>query len=350
MLLPVGQHVARAQYQYDPGDFAVTIGEYVEGTGVGSDYISGDPFDDPYAALGRPTVDTTGDRWNIPLDGPVPVVPVYPAFRSYEVVSIGLDGQIILVFDHPVVNEPRNPYGIDFVVFGNASQAIAGGAPWTNGDPNDMIAGPSGLIEPGAVSVSQDGQSWYTFTDSPIPGTDAPSCDVFAPTLGRVYDPDNPDMSIGQWNEWWGVPTDPTWPLDPRLTWSDFGGQTVADIAQTYEESAGGTGFDLEWLPEPGLDWIQYVRIVGPSAGGTPELDAVSDVFPRLGDFDRDDDLDLADFARFQACFTGPGNVRTLGGCFPADFDGNLVSGDMDVDLDDYEQFAQYFTGPGTDE
>ena len=74
--------------------FATQVVEYVPGTGIGNDWISGDPYDDPNTALGRPTVDTTGDDWFIPLDEPVPVVPVYPAFRAFEIVTVGYDGYL----------------------------------------------------------------------------------------------------------------------------------------------------------------------------------------------------------------------------------------------------------------
>jgi len=344
-------------YEYDPNEFAVAIIEYVEGSGIGADWISGLPFNDSMTALGRPTIDTTGDNWFIPLSESVPVVPVYPPFRSFEVVSIGHDGHIILMFDHPIANHSRNPYGVDFVVFGSVSLVVGSGQSWINRDPSLVTVDDSGgFTEPGTVSVSQDGVNWHVFSDQigphadpegPYDGTDGPYADVFAPTLGRVYDPENPEASIGDWNEWWSVPTDPTIPLDPRMKWSDFYGMTVADIAREYEDSAGGTGFDLDWLEVPGLDWIQYVRIEGPAEGWTPEIDAVSDVFPHLGDFDHDADVDLADFAAFQPCFTGPDGQRTLRDCFPADFDGNPADDDMDVDLDDYRLFAEQFNGPG---
>lgn len=343
-------------YEYEPADFAVTVVEYVEGAGIPFDAPSGIPFNDPSRALGRPTVDTTGDGWDLPPEEIAPVVPVYPAFRAFELVSTGVAGRLIVKFDRPVTNDPRNPYGADFIIFGNASHILDWQTPWTNGDPNlTTVFDPGGFIEPGTVSVSQDGAIWHTFSRDSGPhadpegsyaGTDGPYADVFAPTLGRVYDPSVPDDSLGAWNLWWSLPTDPTLPLDPRLKWVDFQFSTVAEIAQIYEDSAGGTGFDLDWLEVPGLDWIQYVRIEGLDAGSTPEVDAVSDVFAHLGDFERDGDVDLADFARFQNCFTGSGNVRALRTCCSADFDGNLATGEMDVDLDDFAQFRAYWSGP----
>ena len=339
------------------GDHPDAVISYTPGQGGGSDYITGTPMTDPSQALGRPTIDTTGDVFNLPESDVVPVVPVYPAFRSFELVSLGLGGELVLRFDEPVGDDPRNPYGVDFIVFGNSFVILDWQSPWLNGDPSLLLVQDwGGSIEPGSVSVSQDGAVWHTFSDAvgphadpqgPYAGTDGPWADVFAPTLGRVYDPSDPDPSLGPWNLWWSAPTDPTWPIDPRWRWSDLQWRSLAEIATLYEESAGGAGFDLQWLQVPGLDWVRYVRIANGGAGLSPEIDAVADVFPRLGDFDRDGDVDLADAAAFMNCFTGPGGERALRTCFPADFDADARAGEQDVDLDDFAEFVGYFAGPG---
>jgi hypothetical protein len=340
--------------------FASEVISYVAGTGVGIDPISGEPYNDPSRALGPPTVDTTGDGFDIPADEVVPVVQVYSAFRAFELVTIGADGSLVLRFDHPVENHPRNPYGIDFTIFGNASVIIDWQNPWLNGDPNATTIGDlGGFIEPGTVSVSQDAIAWHTFStdqgphadpESPYFLTDGPFADVFAPTLGRIYDPEHPDPGLGGWNLWWSFPTDPTAPLDPRLTWDHLYGRTVAEAAILYEHCAGGTGFDLNWLEGADLDWIQYVRITAPSAGAKPEIDAVADVFPHLGDCDADGDVDLTDLASFQRCFTGEDGVRALRTCYCVDFDADLAAEppDVDVDLEDFLRFAGFLTGPSS--
>ena len=72
--------------------------------------------------------------------------------------------------------------------------------------------------------------------------------------------------------------------------------------------------------------------------GALPSLTLIG---PLLGDFDEDEDVDLADYAWFQRCFTGP-DVTAIPECRRCDFER-----DDDVDLDDYSIFASKLTGPG---
>ena len=265
--LPVPAEACNA-YAYDPNDFAAEVIYYDEGAGADLDWITSMPFNDPYNALGRPTIDTTGDNWNMPVSEIVPLVSVYPAFRSFELVTIGNGGELIVKFNCPVADDINNPYGIDFIVFGNSQQNT--GLYWKNKDPELFeITGSSVIEEPALVSVSQDGIFWYTFD----PNT-SPLADTFAPTLGRVYDPNNANQSIGQWNQWWGDPTDPTLPIDPNITSHDLLGLTVAEAAQLYGDSAGGTGFDLA---DVGLNWMLYVKVTG-NDYVTAEIDSIADV------------------------------------------------------------------------
>ena len=257
---------ARA-YVFDPADFATEVVEYVPGTGVPTDFLSGEPYNNPANALGRPTVDTTGDAFSMPEAEHVPAVPVYGPWRARELVTVGQGGRLVVKFNRPVTNDPANPYGIDLLVFGNSP--AASNAAWDNRDPNAVTVGGIVYGEGGSVSVSQDGVTWHAFTSGPF-------ADAFAPTLGRVYDPANPDASVGAFNQWWGAPTDPTRPLDPGVTAASFEGKTIAQVAQLYGGSAGGSGFDIGLL---GLDWIQYVRVENAVGSGvTPDIDAFADV------------------------------------------------------------------------
>ncbi len=268
---------------YDPNDFAIEVIEYVEGSGVGADWLTGQPFNDPNTALGKPALETTGDGWFIPVDEKVPVVPVCPPFQASELVTIGNGGQLTVKFSHPVANDWNNPYGIDFIIFGDAYQMIGGGLGWTNGNPEETIVSDSVTAEPGIVSVSQDGENWFYFSSGPY-------ADGFAPTAGRWWD----DV-----NDVWGEELDPTRPVDPNLS---VAGKTLAEMIAAYDGSAGGTGFDIGAL---GLEWIQYVRIEDdPDSSVTTEIDAIADVsccgdykhpYP-VGDLNQDCKVDYDDF------------------------------------------------------
>jgi hypothetical protein len=279
--------VVGAAYQFDANDFAVQVIDYNQGNIPAEDVdcIDGTPFTNPANALGRPTIDTTGDGKSILVSQITPVVGIYAPFRSFELVTIGCGGRLILKFNHPVADDRNNPYGIDFIIFGNAQQSA--GDYWRNGDPAQFYIQLSSVIQdPALVLVSQTGDvndpnQWYPFTNGPF-------ADTWAPTFGRIYDPCNPDTSIGSWNHWWAEPTNPTVPLDPNLGPNYFRNNTVAFMSTAYGQSAGGTGFDLEWLdpddyqslgtdPCSGEKWIQYVWIQG-GEYYSPEVDSVSDV------------------------------------------------------------------------
>ena len=287
--------------EYDANDFAWEVVSYVEGTGVGFDVINLEAYNQAGTALGGPTLVTTGDM-DIGVEVPMAVVPVYPAWRSFEVVTVGGGGELVLGFNHRVGDDAGNFYGVDFIVFGNARWGIATGGAWgAESDPEAVTVGTTFYKEPGIVSVSQDGASWYTFAGGPY-------ADDFAATASYRWD----DV-----NDEWGAELDPTRPVDPNLTAGDFDGNSVAEIIEIYDGSAGGVGFDIKWLDandyaalavdaNTGERWIRYVRIEDdPCGAGLPEVDAVSDVsccgdyrhpYP-AGDFNADCRVNLVDFA-----------------------------------------------------
>jgi hypothetical protein len=67
----------------------------------------------------------------------------------------------------------------------------------------------------------------------------------------------------------------------------------------------------------------------------------VSGLALMMGDYDRDGDADLADFAEVQSCFTGGGPTDVSACCRIFDFEP-----DEDVDLDDYTAFYVVLSGP----
>jgi hypothetical protein len=270
--VPPGWPASALHYPY-----ASEVVSYDPGPGVDwPDPVSGESYTNPLVALGRPTVDTTEEGIPPPEDL-VPVVPVYPPFRAFELVRLESNGHLTVSFDHRVLDSAANPYGLDLLLFGNSVQATGGGQFWEHGDPSNSLVSGTCSDEDGEISVSQDGAVWHTFTNGP-------SADGFMPTLGRVYDPANVDTNLGPGNRWWGFPTDPTVPPDPAVLPSDWSGMDVAEIARRYRGSAGGTGvdisgFDLPLDPNTARKWIRYVRITR-TAAFNPEIDAVVDVSP----------------------------------------------------------------------
>ena len=333
-------------YTFNASDFATSVVSYTAGTGTVSGTGS---YNNPATALGRPTIDTVGDGLSISPIQPVPLVPVYPAWRDTEIVTVGGGGELILAFDHVVTNDPDNPWGLDLILYGNSQQNFGGGVFWQNGDPSATLVGGVGFAEAGRVSVSigyqgLPGESpgdastwrWHAFDSGPY-------ADTYAPTLGRSFDPANayqPDASWS-WNNWWGAETDPTLPIDPTGDFADYAGQSVQQVVSDYEHpltntfSAGGTGFDLDWLDTP-LSGFRYVRIedIDPNDDVRTEIDAVADVAARtgwaIGDLNRDLVEDIHDIDLLLANLTGSG----VGGAQDR-FD---LDDDDDADMNDVAQ------------
>ena len=246
------------------------------------------------AVLGRPTVDAPASSWNGVVYPPAPIHPGAPAIRPVDIVALtspdedaGILGSITVEFDHPVVDDPRNPFGIDFIVFGNALQTLDGQTGIRGTDDPASIVFKTDLIsgEGAIVSVSQDGENWFSFTNGPC-------ADDFAPTLGRLYDPTSPDPALfagtDYTNQYWGRPAHATIPVDPNVSASAFKNRSLAEYATLYNGSAGGTGFDIGALElsldTAGRKWIRFVKVEAPEAveghDAAPEIDAIADVSP----------------------------------------------------------------------
>jgi len=289
-----------------PSDFASKIISYRGSFGVS-------PYDDPNAVLGRPAT-CVYDDWDDAIYACSLVSGAYKTDpNGNKLVTTITDGAEIAVgFDHRVADDPGNPYGIDFIVFGNA--AFIGYDPhdlddsWVYPD-TDMeqyfLRNPIALIaEPLLVSVAQGPNGpWFTFANGPYG-------DTAFPTNAFAWDRNT---------HTWGEPLDFLKPVDPNLTLDDFEDLSVADAIDLYEGSAGGTGFDLRWLdiddyealaidPNTGSRWIQYVRVEHlPGSSYAGEIDAFSDVagcgdykhpYP-VGDLNQDCRVDMSDLAVF---------------------------------------------------
>jgi hypothetical protein len=245
----------------DGGDPSPYATEVVDSSGP----FGGSPYDDPESVLGKPSTQCKNAFGGNPTFRVKLVEPAYNVDLDDEkvITTINSGAYITVRFDHPVMNDPDNPYGIDLLVFGNSMFSGTGGFVSDDTDMDTyMLANPASCFsEPVTVAVSQDGSTWHEFSGGPF-------ADSMFPTQAYEWDSDT--------HSWTDNEMDFTRPVDPSITLSDFDGISAAAAIALYDGSGGGTGYDLD---EVGLDWIQYVKVI--SSGG--EIDAFADVAP-VGD------------------------------------------------------------------
>ncbi len=264
-------------------------------------------YRDPSVVLGPPTRTMTVPSVGLPpgaageTSGTYVITPAYPAWLAGRLFSLvtdlgkdEADSFVTIEFDHDVIDDPDNPFGIDFIVFCNSMCSKwndkSSIVPTT--DPASFRLSGVSDMEGFVVEVAQSADGpWFGKEEWGM-------SNGFAPTLGHRYDPDNVDTNLYSGNLWWGAPTDPTYPVDPHIDFPNCAGLTLAELCQRYNGSAGGRGFDLEEINIPtnifkhgGRKWFRYVRISNADAadeeGDTlptdPDVDAVADVAPVSG-------------------------------------------------------------------
>lgn len=350
--------------------FAATVLEFAPAPGQ---FVNHPEFSDPGRALGPPF----GGGASAP--------------NNTSIVSLGgFGGYIVLGFDHTVVDDPLNPFGMDAIVFGNAY--------WVGGDPDRHWA------ECATIEISQDENGngladdiWYLIPGSHI--TEPSSQFVIKQWDDDIkderYPPDDeswiPPGYFGTWvTQGFALPepvfgspvvTNPTangnsegiygyGDYAPTLILGDLNGDGVVDDTTMTPEhfyttpddphmvgmtmgSGGGDAFDIAWAIDAvngapaelsGFDFIRLtsaVNSVSPIFGEkSAEIDAVADAAPDpFGDADDDGDIDLADAASIQNCFGGSSNVAPA--CARVDREPNLL-----VDVADVAAFVKRMTGP----
>ena len=169
--------------------FADAVIAYTPGAGVSSSYTN------PISALGEPSRVTPGN-----FGGPVD--PFNSAYIASQLVSVGTGGSLTLHFGTPITNNPANPFGLDFIIFGDAGFAITNGD-YSGGGITDgsMYGNNTGSTR---VSVSADGATFYTL-DPAL----APTADNLFPTdgVGNFFLPVNPNLAAsafsGPERAWW---------------------------------------------------------------------------------------------------------------------------------------------------
>jgi hypothetical protein len=252
----------------------------VEGT------LGSPPYDDPAALLGSPSrwfYDpwATGSGRAAMRRSSLWEAPFYKSSEtgSNVLVTLGPGSRVVVALGRPVTNHPAHPYGVDFVVLGNAF-FVTGVPMGDEVDPTSVWLGRALFEEPMVVSVSPgytgrpgevetdpDTWPWYRYETGPF-------ADTAYPTLGFLW-----DAAAGRWSE---EPTDFTRPVHPRLLeWLADGRRRASEVMSWYAGSGGGTGFDLA---ESGFDVVRYLKIEGldpDRAWG--EVDAVAAV--RMANF-----------------------------------------------------------------
>ncbi len=282
------KYIDWTKYEASEPNYIPNAAESPFGYAIVSAYTDAYDYNNSHNALGAPTAYMNQQYGGV-------VNPINPAWGESDLYSLvqydeETPAAIDIEFDHRVYDDPQNPYGQDFIVFGNAMLSYTGNGSsyYAEGEaPENFTISSTCISELAKVEVSQDGKTWHTIPD-------APYADGFAPTLGYTYDTNAPCSELFDGNLWWSKRTDPTLPLPPNLTSSDWSNITLAELCKRYNGSAGGTGYDISGIKklsadETGRKWIKYVRIKpvfedyddeGYPLYSEPEIDAVADVAP----------------------------------------------------------------------
>jgi len=213
--------------------------------GKPSTWIYDPGYDDP--VYGYPASTTASSVVNSPFN-------TDPAGNKL-ITALGDQDELVVAFDHFVMDDSSNLYGMDFTVF--AAYAFTGDGWITESTDMDTYSIADGSLSTWdnfemTVSISPDLVNWYTY----------------ATTINN----DNlmPAQAFAWNNNQWGAEQDWTKPLDPSLTHADFAGATVAEALELYAGSAGGMSFDLAGS---GFSAIKYIKLTGPG-----KIDGFADV------------------------------------------------------------------------
>ena len=227
------------------GPYADAVTAYSPGTGFSSG------FNNSSTVLGSPSTINPFTEAVDPFNSP---------YGNAQIVSLGAGGSLTVQFLTPIQNNPSNPYGLDFLIFGNTGFVVTNatdanfnyiGTPATDGSTYGNNTGST------RVSVSSDGLTYYQLNPS------------LAPVVDGLY----PTDGAGNFGK----------PVNPALGNSAFAGKDLNGIRSLYGGSGGGTGFDIAWAQDTNnlpanLSSIGYVRV--DVVSGKSEIDAFSVVSP----------------------------------------------------------------------
>lgn len=262
-------------------DYLCLASQYTNGATLGAYGLN------PTSTLrGKYPTNTTGDM----MTGPV---------------SLGnFGGYITYYYEDAIVDNPNNPYGVDFIIYGNS------------------VDGSSAFAEPGNVMVSADGETWYTLAGSlhyddcsiwdytMVYTKDSAGKSSWTDNRGRSGTGDKyPSKEYYRLHRWTpeelsqitvtGVSLEPnsmrneygnTEPPYPDFGYADSGMRgsgnqafnpytgTVVIGSRTYTDNDRTDGFDLKWavdadgypatLPEGGIHYIKIQTASNINSGG----------------------------------------------------------------------------------
>lgn len=226
----------------------------------------------------------------------------------------------------------------------SSAASLLGGFLWSQGDGGAILdcsqgangatrASPLDLYMMGVVEASRVRPIWVYSSGSPLPlaRCGQPLTDVFRTvtmadiqTVHGVRTP-GPAAARRFFRVGFVVESHRRFLTESEMTYYEI---MAAHFGKTVPEG--------EPDPYVGANWVPVQRYFGEGTAWTTALWA-------RHDFDRDGDVDVGDFAVFQACFNGSGRPPGPGRlCEQADADG-----DSDVDIEDLSAFQACFNGAG---
>jgi hypothetical protein len=258
---------ALAAYTPNPVDFATSVVDF----NLNNETLA--HYSNPASMLGSPTItfndpfgNTSGDPKK--FDNSKIIEPPYQTDHATgadvltEIPESTATATyfVTVQMGRPVTDNPNNPYGVDFIVYGNSFFIGTGGA-FANDTANLHNFTIHNVLEhPLIVSVSPDNVNWYTYPQ--IAGT--------LPFQAYQWDDTHltSTTSLLDFNQ----------PVDPTIAASAMnnGYSTAAQVLNAYGTASGGTGFDLA---QSGFSSINYIRV----ASGTSDyavIDSIAAVNP----------------------------------------------------------------------
>ena len=224
--------------------FVSSVVGYHPGSGFAVEFGSGLGFTNTLSVIGEPSRETPGE-WGGEVN------PFSPPYLADQLLSIGEGGYVTLTFNQPVFNSPNNPYGLDFILFGNAGFNITNGDYSGGGVTDGSVFGSDASTA--SVWVSEDNQNYFLLDQKK-----SPKVDGYFPIDGQG------EFSL---------------PVNPATLPSDFAEADMEQIRRLYQGAGGGNGYDLDWAEgTPRLHSIRYIKVMVES--GKIELDGASIVAP----------------------------------------------------------------------